>query len=1104
MSIPLQERPFVLSVSLFLSIPLLSFTLITASYAQQIGAPIVIAEAPSGEITICNGLTRICGDPFQTTFDSDANGGQDALAVGDLNRDLLNDIVIVEAPSGAITIFDQLGQNIGGPFSTPFDSDVRGEDALAVGDLTGDGKVEIVIAEAPSGKITVFSSLVEGQRIGMLTFGVSFSTGFDSDVGGQDALAVGDDIVIAEAPSGTITIFNRLGQRVGGPFRTTPRFDSDINGGQDALAVGDVTGDGVDEIVLAEAPSGAISVFDRSGQRIVGPFPTSFDSDVGGEDALAVGDIAGDARAEIVIAEANSGAITVFDQTGQRIGVPFPTSFDSNPGGQDAVAVGNINERDSDGDGLLDSWESFGFDGNGDGFSKNDPNDVDLPGFNADPMHKDLFLELDWMTGQQTNQAAIRAVKAAFALAPIDAGGVSNPDGKPGINLWVDTGALTDPNGNEDGFGVNTCGDTFDNGGDGATDAGDTDCLVGDNLGGGNTFPASSICNVNDPDFYAAKGQNFATNRRFIFRYGISGRGCDLNMDGRIDSGGWGEIGGNDFIEYTHGGGIVMHEFGHNLNLRHGGDVNANCKPNYVSVMNYDNQLGINQIFPAGAGMILDYSPPRFGSEDGAGLRTCEDGIDNGSGDGEDADDSDCLGRGAAPLNPDIDGDGNPDGLIENNLNEATVLDATDPINQFIFKNGLRQRMVWQLNGDRNGDGIPDGIDWDGDMIPPNPGTLGSGLIVNIDTSTNVPPGASPPNFSPAGCTNNSTSSTLTGFNDWANISVPFRQFGDSQDGAINPVTEPEPILEDLIQMQQAINTIDLSITKASDPDTVEVGADFTYTLTVINKGPNPAGRVEVVDIFPSEVSYERDNAGCVTAPSEEAPAGILICDLGAMLPGTQRQIEIVVGTAGANEGPVINTATVENIIEFAGPDLEPTDNSTTVSTMLVTPTSTCAGLIPSIVGTDGNDSILGTEAPDVIQGLGGNDTISGRGGDDIVCGGDGGDTIFGHAGADRILGEAGDDDLFGGDGNDDMDGGDGRDRLFGAVGDDRLFGGTQRDRLFGNDGNDELSGGLDNDRLFGQAGDDDMDGGAKFDHCNGGVGTADTAVNCERIPNVP
>ena len=47
-----------------------------------------------------------------------------------------------------------------------------------------------------------------------------------------------------------------------------------------------------------------------------------------------------------------------------------------------------------------------------------------------------------------------------------------------------------------------------------------------------------------------------------------------------------------------------MHEFGHNLNLRHGGSDNINCKPNYLSIMSYSRQIDNNPII----GRPLDYS----------------------------------------------------------------------------------------------------------------------------------------------------------------------------------------------------------------------------------------------------------------------------------------------------------------------------------------------------------------------------------------------------------------------------------------------------------------------------------------------------------------
>ena len=49
--------------------------------------------------------------------------------------------------------------------------------------------------------------------------------------------------------------------------------------------------------------------------------------------------------------------------------------------------------------------------------------------------------------------------------------------------------------------------------------------------------------------------------------------------------------------------GTFMHEFGHNLNLRHGGRDNTNCKPNYASVMSYPLQFS-NPVNPR----PLDYS----------------------------------------------------------------------------------------------------------------------------------------------------------------------------------------------------------------------------------------------------------------------------------------------------------------------------------------------------------------------------------------------------------------------------------------------------------------------------------------------------------------
>ena len=94
-----------------------------------------------------------------------------------------------------------------------------------------------------------------------------------------------------------------------------------------------------------------------------------------------------------------------------------------------------------------------------------------------------------------------------------------------------------------------------------------------------------------------------------------------------------------------------------------------------------------------------------------------------------------------------------------------------------------------------------------------------------------------------------------------------------------------------------------------------------------------------------------------------------------------------------------------------------------------------CAGLRPTVVGTDGPDVLTGTDHADVIMGLGGDDRITGLNGHDVLCGGAGADIVDGGNGDDVLLGGFGADLLRGGNGNDRLTGGPGVDVLDGGRG---------------------------------------------------------------------
>jgi hypothetical protein len=210
---------------------------------------------------------------------------------------------------------------------------------------------------------------------------------------------------------------------------------------------------------------------------------------------------------------------------------------------------------DSDGDGLDDGDELYGtLDG------------LDLPGMGAVPCQKDIFVETDWVYAgnlpvDRNKLAFGQAVRLVNAFAN---GMTPNPDGSTGIRLHLD-------------FGQGPYG-----GGNAIFDPG-THARVDVEPG------------MNAGEFYDMKAVHFAANRHGYFHYCILADSYSVS-GAWANSSGVAELPGDDLIvsmgQWTTGddnfiGNILMHELGHNLNLRHGGFEDRNFKPNYNSVMNY-------------------------------------------------------------------------------------------------------------------------------------------------------------------------------------------------------------------------------------------------------------------------------------------------------------------------------------------------------------------------------------------------------------------------------------------------------------------------------------------------------------------------------------
>ena len=88
----------------------------------------------------------------------------------------------------------------------------------------------------------------------------------------------------------------------------------------------------------------------------------------------------------------------------------------------------------------------------------------------------------------------------------------------------------------------------------------------------------------------------------------------------------------------------------------------------------------------------------------------------------------------------------------------------------------------------------------------------------------------------------------VTAANEQDSDSVPGDGQGDDWDDAVVVATEEPPAI------------IDLELTKDVAPAAVQVGEETTFTISVVNQGPDDATGVEVTDTLPAGLTYVSDD----------------------------------------------------------------------------------------------------------------------------------------------------------------------------------------------------------------------------------------------------